>query len=109
MSAASFYFKESRGYYSQLENVVSPAQLPGMRIGGRSISIMLRGLMFPVLCARLSAAVMSFSAVADTSMFEANPDYDLGGRRWCRGRTSNIRGRGRCFVLIWAHFPLERW
>lgn len=39
----------------------------------------LRWLAVPVLCIRLQAATMTFSAVADTSMFEANPDYDLGG------------------------------
>jgi hypothetical protein len=33
----------------------------------------------PLLCIRLQAATMTFSAVADTSLFEANPDYDLGG------------------------------
>lgn len=36
-------------------------------------------LLFPVLCLPLHAAVISLPAVADASMFEANPDYDLGG------------------------------
>ena len=40
---------------------------------------MLRSFVFPLLCLRLSAATISFSAVADTSLFEGNPDSDLGG------------------------------
>ena len=36
-------------------------------------------LALPALCPCLSAATVTFSAVADTSLFEANPDSDLGG------------------------------
>jgi hypothetical protein len=36
-------------------------------------------LALPALCPCLSAATVTLSAVADTSLFEANPDSDLGG------------------------------
>lgn len=36
-------------------------------------------LAIPLLCMRLQAATISFTAVADTSLFEGNPDFNLGG------------------------------
>jgi hypothetical protein len=36
-------------------------------------------LLLPVLCLRVSAATISLPAVADTSLFETNPDFNLGG------------------------------
>ena len=50
-----------------------------MKSGDPTISHLLRWLISPALCMRLSAATMSLPAVADTSMFEGNPDNDLGG------------------------------
>ena len=47
--------------------------------GGQLISTLLRWLVVPALCARVMAATMALPAVADTSIFEANPESDLGG------------------------------
>jgi hypothetical protein len=49
----------------------------------------LRWLVFPMLCGRLSAATMTFTAVADTSLFQTNPDADLGGASLVAGTAFN--------------------
>jgi hypothetical protein len=53
------------------------------------ISAKLRWWLFPLLCAPLSAATLTFSAVADTSLFQANPDSDLGGSSLVAGTNFN--------------------
>lgn len=50
-----------------------------MTTRGPNISSWIRGLLFPALCLRLTAATVTLPAVADTSIFEANPDFNLGG------------------------------
>lgn len=58
------------------------------------ISSLLRCLVFAALCSRLPAATLSFSAVADTSLFEGNPDSDLGGTSLVSGTNQqNWRSR----------------
>lgn len=42
-----------------------------------------------MLCVRLSGATLTFSAVADTSLFQANPDSDLGGSSLVAGTNFN--------------------
>lgn len=66
-----------------------------MKLSRPTIITGLRGLVFPMICARLSAATMTFSAVADTSLFQANPDADLGGSSLVAGTNfTNTRSRG---------------
>jgi hypothetical protein len=60
-----------------------------MKLSRPSIVTGLRWLVFPMLCARLSAATMTFAAVADTSLFQANPNGDLGGTSLVAGTTFN--------------------
>lgn len=50
-----------------------------MKTGLQMIPALLRCIVLPALCLPLSAATMTLAAVADTSIFEANPESDLGG------------------------------
>ena len=52
-------------------------------------------LVFPVLCGRLSAAVITLPVVADTSLFESKADFDLGGTTLVSGTNQQVsRARG---------------
>jgi hypothetical protein len=65
-----------------------------MKLSRPSIATRLRWLVFPMVCARLSAATMMVPAVADTSLFQANPDSDLGGSSLVAGTNfTNTRSR----------------
>ncbi len=65
-----------------------------MKLSRLSIFSGLCWLVYPIFCARLSAATMTFSAVADTSLFQANPDSDLGGSSLVAGTNfTNTRSR----------------
>lgn len=58
-----------------------------MKTGCQMTSTLLGCLVFPALCLPLTAATMSLTAVADTSLFQANPDSDLGGSSLVAGTT----------------------
>ena len=47
----------------------------------------LRWLAAPLVCLQAGAATMTLSAVADTSLFQANPNADLGGTSLVAGTT----------------------
>lgn len=71
-----------------------------MDIDGRLDFSKLRWLMILVLFQPLAAATMTFTSVADTSLFEANPDYNLGA-------TSLVSGTNRQFSLSRALFRFD--
>lgn len=72
-----------------------------MMISRQSISRMrLCFLYLTVLCPHLSAATIAFTAVADTSLFEANPDYNLGA-------TSLVSGTNRQYSRSRALFRFD--
>ena len=71
-----------------------------MRIAGQMISTLLRMLVFPALCLRLSAATISLPAVADTSLFENNPDFNLGA-------TTLVAGTNQLFSRTRALFRFD--
>jgi hypothetical protein len=52
-------------------------------------------LVLPVLCGRLSAAVITLPVVADTSLFESKADFNLGGTTLVSGTNQQVsRARG---------------
>lgn len=71
-----------------------------MRIADQMISALLRMLIFPALCLRLSAATISLPAVADTSLFENNPDFNLGA-------TTLVAGTNQLFSRTRALFRFD--
>lgn len=71
-----------------------------MNFNRPSIGFGLRWLVFPMLCTRLSAATITFSAVADTSVFSGKPDNDLGG-------TSLVSGTNQQYSLSRAMFRFD--
>lgn len=71
-----------------------------MKIVSARISGLLRILVFPFLCLQLSATTITMQAVADTSIFEANPDFNLGG-------TSLVSGTNRQYSRSRALFRFD--
>ena len=57
-------------------------------------------LVVPAFCMRLQAATLTFSAVADTSIFSAKPDNDLGG-------TTLVSGTNQQYSLSRSMFRFD--
>ena len=66
-----------------------------MKPSGRAFSNMTRALLFFAVVARSSAATLTFSSVADTSLYENNPDFNLGATTLLSGTNQKIsRSKG---------------
>jgi len=75
---------------SRLENCWRSASLPFMKSSRPVTCIVLRWLAFPMLCLRLSAATISLQAVADSSLYENKPDFNLGGATLVAGTNQQV-------------------
>ena len=71
-----------------------------MQAVGQMISSLRRWLVYPALCLPLTAATITLPAVADTSIFEGNPDSDLGG-------TSLVAGTNQQYSRSRAMFRFD--
>ncbi len=64
-------------------------------------------LVLPLFCSRLAAATVSFSAVSDTSMFEAKPDSDLGGTTLVAGTNQQYSRSRALFRFDLSTLPAD--
>lgn len=69
------------------------------------ISALLPCIVFPALCLPLSAATMIMTAVADTSIFEANPQYNLGATTLVSGMNQQYSRSRAMFRFDLATLP----
>lgn len=78
-----------------------------MRIGSRKFGSRLRWLVWPVLCLPLPAATISLEAVADTSIFEIKPDFNLGATTLVAGTNQQISRSRSMFQFDLSSLPAD--
>lgn len=76
-----------------------------MKSSGPSIVSRLRWLAVLALSLPLSAATLTFSAVADTSLFQAKPDFDLGGTSLVSGTNQQYSRSRALFRFDFSALP----
>lgn len=63
-------------------------------------------LIFQMICGQLSAATVAFPAVADTSLFEGNPDFELGGGSLVSGTNQQFSRSRALFRFDLSSLPV---
>ena len=71
------------------------------------ISVMARLLVFLAMVSGLSAATISLTAVADTSLYEVSPDFNLGGTTMVSGTNHKISRSRALFRFDLSSLPAD--
>jgi hypothetical protein len=100
---SSFVALELSDY--RLENSPEPIYPAPMRSWGKLIFIQMGLLVALWPQSQLDAATMTFPAVADTAMFESNPDYNLGGTTMVSGTNQRYSRTRALFRFSLAMLP----
>lgn len=96
-----------KGGKSALKTGGCRSSVAGMKRGGRMISVMTGFSTLAVMAPGLPAATISLTAVADTSIYEISPDFNLGGTTMLAGTNQKVSRSRALFLFDLSSIPAD--